>query len=99
MFKGRLRKEHQIENGTLMWNGIYTTGVEDIVTFSGLEGTMYTDETQDKIYVYFVFDHNQLSDEGYNTRSLGGTLQMSKDVYDRNKEDIELMINSIRITK
>lgn len=87
------------QNGTLMWDAISTTVVEDIVTFSGLNGTMYTDEIQDKIHVYFVFDHNQLFEKGYNTRSLGGTIQMSKEVYNKNKDDIELMIKSIRISK
>lgn len=85
--------------GTLARSAYTNTVVEDFITLSGLIGRKYTEEVQDKILINYVFDHNQLSDEGYNTRALGGSIQMRKDVYDRNKDDIELIFQSIRVTE
>lgn len=85
--------------GTLMWDSTGSTVLEDIVTFSGLKVKKYMDEYQDQIDINYVFDHNQLSNEGYNTRALGSNIIMSKEMYDRYKEDIDLIIQSIRITK
>lgn len=84
--------------GTLIWTAEDNTAVENIVTQSGLAGKKYTSEHQNAISIQFVFDQDQLSDQGFNTRALGASIRMSKSVYEQNKNTIDLIIQSIRIT-
>ncbi|WP_151734930.1 hypothetical protein [Paenibacillus tengchongensis] len=83
------------QNGTITWDARENTVVEEIVTGSGLKGKSYTDLSDNNLDIYFVFDDNNFP--GYRSRSVGGIIRMNKDVYDRNKDDIELMMKSIRI--
>ncbi|NUU60693.1 PsbP-related protein [Paenibacillus agri] len=86
------------QEGTLSWDPAGNAVVEDFVTQTGLKGKKYTSEDQDTISIYYVFDQNQLRDLGYNTRALGGNIHMTKDVYEQNKDTIELIIRSIRLS-
>lgn len=85
--------------GTLNMPVAAGSPAEDFVTKSGLKATKYTESTADDVMIYYVFDHDQLADEGYNTRGLGVSILMSKEIYDRNKETIEQIVQSIRINK
>lgn len=84
--------------GTLEADTSGNPAIEDIVTQTGLTGKKYIREEQNNISIHLVFNPNQLSDQGYNTRALGGSIRMSKDVYEQNKDTIELILQSIRIT-
>ncbi|WP_379199626.1 hypothetical protein [Paenibacillus sp. GCM10012306] len=86
------------QEGPLSWDPAGNAVVEDFVTQTGLKGKKYTSEDQDTISIYYVFDQNQLSNHGYNARALGGNIHMTKDVYEQNKDTIELIILSIRLS-
>ena len=84
--------------GSLSWDDVANSVVEDFVTKSGLKGMKYTSENQNTISIIYVFDQDQLTEQGYNTRALGASILMSEEAYVQNKDTIEYIIQSIRIT-
>ncbi|WP_150275083.1 hypothetical protein [Paenibacillus tepidiphilus] len=84
--------------GLIGRNNPYGGLVEDFETGSGLKGRQYIEEHTNFISIYFAFDNNQLSAGGY-TGSLGGSIEMSKEMYNRYKGTIAFILESIRITE